>query len=152
MTIIMAEKVLLQPCAKLWQIASHFEAAAGWVDGVEKAELISGEAAKVGGVWHVQMRGDNRVDLEITEWFEGERFGLRPLNVPVDDDEVVLHQIIFDLKSLSENQTQASVQCEYAPCTGLAKIKNLIFLRRKYFYRLETSLEALERITRGPKV
>ncbi len=98
MTIILAEKTLQQPRAKLWQIASHFEAAVQWVDGLEKVEQLSGAAARVGGVWRVQ--------------------------------------------------TQVSVQCEYAPSTRLAKIKNLIFLRRNYFHRLEASLEALERLAR----
>ncbi len=148
MTVILAEKILQQPCAKLWQIASHFEAAAQWVDGVEKVEHLSDAAAKIGGVWRVQMRGDDSGDIEITEWLEGERFGLRPINVPAVDDEVVLHQIVFDLKPLSDNQTQVSIQCEYAPSTRLAKIKNLIFLRRQYFHRLEASLETLERLAR----
>lgn len=152
MTILLAEKILQQPCAKLWELASHFEAATRWVDGVERVEHISGEAAKIGSVWRVQTRWDGSIDLEITEWLEGERFGLRPLNMPPADDEVVLYQIVFDLKSLSDNQTQVSVQCEYTPCTRLAKMKNLIFLRRKYFHRLEASLEALERITREQAV
>jgi hypothetical protein len=137
LTIIAAERILQQPGAKLWQIAAHFEAAVRWVDG---------------GVWRVQLRWDSSIDLEISDWREGERFGLRPLNMPPADDEVVLHQIVFDLRSLSDNQTKASVQCEYAPCTRLAKIKNLVFWRRQYFHRLEASLEALERLTREQAV
>jgi hypothetical protein len=96
----------------------------------------------------VHTREEGFDDFEVTEWLEGERFGVRPLNMAAADDEVVLHQIIFQLKSLSDRQTHVSVQCEYAPRTRLVKIKNLIFLRRHYFHRLEASLEALERLAR----
>jgi hypothetical protein len=57
-----------------------------------------------------------------------------------------LYQIVFDLKTLADGQTLVRVQCEYEPRNRLAKIKNLIFLRRQYLRRVEASLEALARV------
>ncbi|MDZ7290429.1 MAG: SRPBCC family protein [candidate division KSB1 bacterium] len=150
MTVLSVEKILRQTRAKLWQVVSQFSQAAKWADGVEKTEHVSGEAANVGGVWRVHLRWDDSyqiVDLEITEWLEGERFGLRPLGTPRADDDIVLYQIVFNLKALPDGQTQIGLQCEYAPRKRMAKIKNLAFLRRQYLHRLQASLEALERFT-----
>lgn len=77
---------------------------------------------------------------------EGERFGLRPLSPPAADDDAELYQIVLSLKSLADNQTHVAVHCEYKPRHHLAKIKNLAFLRRLYWRRLEASLEALESV------
>jgi hypothetical protein len=148
MTVLSTEKILQQPRAKLWEIAAHFEHAAKWVEGVEKTEHVSGDAANIGGVWRAHIRweaSDQMIDFEITEWVEGERLGLRPLSESVAGSDMVLYEIIFNLKAISENQTQAIIQCEYKPRHGLAKIKNLAFLRRHYLQRLEASLQALER-------
>jgi hypothetical protein len=153
MTVLSIEKILPQPREKLWAFASHFNQAARWIDGVEKAEHLSGEAANIGGVWRVHLRRDGSyqiIDLEITEWMEGERFGLRPLSPPAADDDAVFYQIVFNLKVLAANQTQVTVQCEYKPRNRIAKIKNLAFLRRQYLQRLEASLEALERLLVQP--
>ncbi|MCI0693147.1 SRPBCC family protein [candidate division KSB1 bacterium] len=149
MTILSTEKILPQPRDKLWEIASHFDQAARWIDGVEKVEHVSGEAANIGGVWRVHMRWGGAyqiIDIEITEWMEGERFGLRPLSPPAADDDAELYQIIFNLKTLTDGQIQVTLQCEYKPRNRLAKIKNLAFLRRQYLHRLEASLEALGRV------
>ncbi len=149
MTVLSTEKTLPQPHDKLWEMASHFDRASRWIDGVEKAEHISGEAANLGGMWRVHLRWGGSyqiIDIEITEWMEGERFGLRPLSPPAADDDAELYQIVFNLKALTDSQTQVTVQCEYKPRHRLAKIKNLAFLRRQYLQRLEASLEALGRV------
>lgn len=155
MTVLSTEKILPQPRSKLWEMASHFDRAAGWIDGVEKAELVSGKAAVVGGVCRVHLRWGGSyqiIDLEITEWMDGERFGLRPLSPPAADDDTELYQIVFNLKVLAASQTQVTVQCEYKPRNRLAKIKNLAFLRRQYLQHLEASLEALDRLAVQPSV
>jgi hypothetical protein len=149
MTVLSAEKIIGQPQAMLWRIASQFDQAPKWVEGIEKTEHVSGKAASIGCVWRVHERWNFSylvIDFEITEWLEGERFGLRPLRAPAEDDATELYQLIFNLKALSENQTLVSVQCEYKPLNRLAKIKNLAFLRRQYLRRLEASLEALARV------
>jgi hypothetical protein len=149
MTVLSTEKILPQPRDKLWEIVSHFDRAVRWVDGVEKAELVSGEAANLGGVWRVHLRWGGSyqiIDFEITEWMEGERFGLRPLSPPAADGDAELYQIIFNLKTLTDSQTRVTAQCEYKPRHRLAKIKNLAFLRRHYLQRLEASIEALGRV------
>jgi hypothetical protein len=150
MTVLSTEKIFDQPQANLWRIASQFGRAAQWVDGVEMAEHISGEATNIGGVWRVHLRWDISyvvIDLEITEWVEGERFGLRPLRQQAENGATELYEIVFNLKALSNNRTRVSVQCEYKPRNSMAKIKNLAFLRRQYLRRLEASLEALARVT-----
>ncbi|MGH7454606.1 MAG: SRPBCC family protein, partial [bacterium] len=110
------EKIFKLPRDQLWRIASQFDQAARWVDRVEKVEHLSGNAAHVGGVWRVYERwnASYRVtDLEITEWLEGERFGLRPLLRYAENVIAELYQIVFDLKTLADNQTLVRVQCEY---------------------------------------
>jgi hypothetical protein len=118
---------------------------------VEKTEHVSGDAANIAGVWRAHLRWEasyRTIDFEITEWVEGERFGLRPLSESVVNGDMALYEIIFNLKSISESETQAAIQCEYKPRHRLAKIKNLAFLRRHYLQRLEASLEALEHAVR----
>ncbi len=149
MTVLSTEKILPQPRDKLWEIVAHFDQAVRWVDGVEKVEHVSGEAANLGGVWRVYLRWGGSyqiIDIEITEWIQGERFGLRPLSPASADDDVELYQIVFNLKALTDSQTQVTVQCEYKPRNSLAKIKNLAFLRRQYLQRVEASFEALGRV------
>ncbi len=149
MTVISNKKILRQPRVLLWRTVSQFAQASQWVDDVEKAEHISGQAANVGGVWRVHLHWEGAyqiIDFEITEWLEGERFGLRPLNMSVVEGSAELYQIVFSLKEL-DHQTQVTVQCEYAPRNRLTKIKNLVFLRRRYLQRLEASLAALERVS-----
>jgi hypothetical protein len=159
MTVLSSENVLPHPRANLWRIASQFEFAVKWVDGVEKAEHISGPKASVGGVWRVHHRWDSYqiIDLEITEWLEGERFGLRPVGArskgpdfPSKDKKqagaIELHEIILDLTALTNNQTRISLQCVYNPRNQLAKLKNLAYLRQQYLRRLEASVEALARV------
>jgi glycosyltransferase involved in cell wall biosynthesis len=149
MTVISDKKVLHQPRILLWRVASQFEQAPQWMDGVTKAEHVSGQAANIGGVWRVYLQWESSspvIDFEITEWVEGERFGLRPLDMSIFEGGAELHQIIFNLKELADRQTEVTVQCEYAPRNRLAKIKNLMFLRRQYVQRLEVSLIALERV------
>jgi hypothetical protein len=67
---------------------------------VEKAEHVSGEAANIGGVWRVHTRWGGSyqiIDVEITEWMECERFGLRPLSPPAADDDAELYQIVYKI-------------------------------------------------------
>ncbi len=149
MTILSTEKILPLSGEVLWRVASQFEQAPRWVDGLEKVEHVSGPFANVGGVWRLHLHWEvsyQIIDLEITEWFEGERFSLRPLGAPGHADHIEFLQLVFNLKKVSELQTQVTVQCEYKPLNQFAKIKNLTFLRRHYLQRLEASLEALERI------
>jgi hypothetical protein len=149
MTVLSIEKIFELPRDQLWRIASQFNQAARWVDEVEKAEHLSGNATNVGGVWRVYERWNfsyRVTDFEITEWLEGERFGLRPLLRYAENVIAELYQIVFNLKTLADSQTLVSVQCEYLPNNLLAKIKNLVFLRRQYLRRLEASLEALARV------
>jgi hypothetical protein len=80
------------------------------------------------------------------EWLEGERFGLRPLKIYIDNGDFKLRQIVFNLTGLTDQQTQVTIQCEYESSNRLAKIKNLVFLRRRYLRRMEESLAALERV------
>lgn len=132
----------------MWRIVSEFEQAPRWIDGVKKAELVGGQAANVGGVWRVHLQGNGSeqiFDFEITEWVEGERFGLRPLNMSAIAGDIELYQVVVNLKRLN-HQTRVTVQCEYEPRHRLAKIKNLVFLRRRYLQRLEANLAALERL------
>jgi hypothetical protein len=153
MTVLSTEKIFELPRDKLWRIASQFNQAARWIDRIEKAEHISGNATNVGGVWRVYERWNfsyRVTDFEITEWLEGERFGLRPLLRYAENVIAELYQIVINLKTLSDNQTLVSVQCEYKPRHPLAKIKNLFFLRRQYLRRLEASLEALARVATEP--
>jgi hypothetical protein len=148
MTVLSIEKILQQPREILWRLASQLGQAPRWVDGIEKAEHLSGPAAEIGGVWRMHLRWEGVyqiVDLEITEWLEGECFGLRPLSAAAPEGDVELLEIVFNLKALADRQTQISVQCEYKPLNQFAKLKNLMFLRRHYLQRLAASLEALER-------
>ena len=128
-------------------MASHFEQAARWVDSVKKIEPVECKTAFVGSVWrvHLDWYGAERlIDFEITEWLDGERFGLRPLNGFIIKDDSELYQIIFNLKELAERQTRVTVQCEYKPRHQWAKIKNLMFLHHRYLQRLKASLVAFE--------
>jgi hypothetical protein len=149
MTILLPNKILQQPRVLLWRTASQFEQAPRWVAGVEKTEHVSGQAANVGGVWRVHWRRGGSyqiIDFEITEWLEGERIGLRPLNMAVIKSDIELYQIVLNLKGLADSQTLVTVQYEYEPRHRLAKIKNLMFLRRRYLQRVEANLAALERV------
>jgi len=149
MTVLSIEKILPHPREALWRLASQLGQAPQWVDGVEKVEHLSGPAANIGGVWRAHLRWEvsyQIVDLEITEWLEGECFGLRPLSTAAPEGDVELLEIVFNLKAIADRQTQISVQCEYKPLNQFAKIKNLMFLRRHYLQRLASSLEALGRI------
>jgi uncharacterized membrane protein len=149
MTILSTEKVLQQPRALLWRTASQFEQAPQWFDGVKKAECVSGQVANIGSVWRANLDWGGLhqiIDFEITEWLEGERFGLRPLNMSFVEGDSELYQIVFNFKGLAKDQTQVTVQCDYEPRHRLAKIKNLMFLRLRYLHRLEASLAALERV------
>ncbi len=153
MTVLSTQKLFKLPRDQLWRIASRFDQAGRWVDRVEKVEHLSGNAANVGGVWRVYEHWNvsyRVTDFEITEWLEGERFGLRPLLRYAENVIAELYQIVFDLKTLADGQTLVSVQCEYEPRNRLAKIKNLIFLRRQYLRRVEASLEALARAAMAP--
>jgi hypothetical protein len=148
MTVLSIEKVLQKSRDALWRLASQFEQAPRWVDGVEKAEPISGPPDNIGGVWRMHLRWEASyqiIDLEITEWIEGEYFELRPIGVSAPAGSFELLQLIFNLRTISDRQTQVSVQCEYKPLNQMAKIKNLTFLRRRYLQRLEAGLEALDR-------
>jgi hypothetical protein len=149
MTILSTEKVLQQPRALLWRMASQFDQAPQWFEGVKKTECVSGQVANLGGVWRANLYWGGLqqiIDFEITEWLEGERFGLRPLNMSVVEGDAELYQIVFNFKGLADSQTQVTVQCDYEPRHRLAKIKNLMFLRLRYLQRLEASLAALERV------
>jgi hypothetical protein len=149
MTVLSAEKIVEHSQARLWHLVSQFGQAPKWVDGVEKAEHLSGDAANIGGVWRVHLRWELSyvvIDLEITEWLEGERFGLRPLRRHLEKSDTEIYQLVFNLKALAASQTLASVQCEYKPRNRMAKIKNLVFLRRQYLRRLNASLETLARV------
>ena len=148
MTVLSTEKILHHSGVLLWRIVSEFEQAPRWIDGVKRAEPVGGQPAKVGGVWRVHLQGNDSeqiVNFEITEWVEGERFGLRPLNMSAITGDIELYQVVVNLKGLN-HQTRVTVQCEYEPRHRLAKIKNLVFLRRRYLQRLEASLAALERV------
>jgi hypothetical protein len=147
MTVLTAEKILLHSRVRLWPMVSHFEQATRWVDSVKKIEPVGGQAAPIGSVWRVYLDwygSERMIDFEITEWLEGERLGLRPLNMPAVESEAVLYQIIFNLKALAEHRTQVTIQCEYEPRHRFAKIKNLMFLRRHYLRRLKANLAAFE--------
>lgn len=149
MTIITVEKIVQQPRTVLWQVASQFAQASRWIDGVKKTEPYSGQADGVGGMWRVHLRWGNAyqiVDFEITEWLEGERCSLRPVSAPAKDTDVELYQLVLNLTSISDHQTRVTVQCEYKPLNRLAKIRNLIHLRRRYLQRAETCLEMLGRV------
>jgi len=149
MTVLSTEKLLEKPREVLWRAASQFLQAPQWIAGVEKAEHLSGPAANIGGVWRLHLRWEKSYkicDVEITEWLEGERFGLRPVSAPPSEDDMELLELVFDLKAISARQTRAAIQCEYKPLNQLAKVKNLTFLRRHYLQRLEASLEALGRV------
>jgi hypothetical protein len=149
MTVISVEKIVQQSRTVLWQVASQFAQASRWIDGVKKTEPFSGRADGVGGVWRVHLRWSNSyqiVDFEITEWLEGERFSLRPASAPARDEDVELYQLVLNLKSISDHQTRVTVQCEYKPLNRLAKIKNLVHLRRRYLQRAAACLERLERV------
>ncbi|MDZ7362026.1 MAG: SRPBCC family protein [candidate division KSB1 bacterium] len=155
MTVLSIEKILQQPREILWRLASQLGQAPRWIDGLEKVEHLSGPAADIGGVWRVHLRWEASyqiVDLEITEWREGEGFGLRPLSAAAPEGDIELLEIVFNLKAVANRQTQASVQCEYKPLNQFAKLKNLMFLRRHYMQRLAASLEALGRIVTEPTV
>ncbi len=154
MTVLSTEKILHQSGVLLWHIVSQFEQAPQWIDGIKKAEPVGGQAANVGGVWRVHLQGNGAeqiFDFEITEWVEGERFGLRPLNVLVIASDIELYQVVVNLKGL-DHQTRVTVQCEYKPRHRLAKIKNLVFLRRRYLQRLEANLAELERVARAQAI
>ena len=113
MTVISTEKILHQSGVLLWRIVSQFEQAPQWIDGVKKAEFIAGQAANVGGVWRVYLHssGSEQIfDFEITEWVEGERFGLRPLNVSVVEGDIELYQIVFSSKGLAKLERVAGTQ------------------------------------------
>lgn len=149
MTILSSEKTLQQPRLLLWHIASQFGQASRWMEGMKKAEHLSGQAANIGGIWrmHLLWGGSEQfIEFEITEWFEGERFALRPVNGSILEGDAKFYQIVFNLKGLTDRQTQVTVQCEYEPRHRLAKIKNLMFLRHRYWERLEASIIALERV------
>ncbi len=116
---------------------------------MKKTEHVSGPAANIGGVWRMHLLwggSEQAIEFEITEWLEGERFALRPVNVSILEGDAKLYQIVFNLKELTDRQTQVTVQCEYEPRHRLAKIKNLMFLRHRYLERLEASMIALERV------
>lgn len=153
MTILSISQISVQPRMNLWRAASSFDNAAQWVRGVESVQHLRGNAHGVGGEWRIRLRTGNGavhvVELEITEWLEGERFGLRPVRRTGVLQDIELLELIFDLSEPSPGATTITMQCEYEPCSKFGRLKNLAFLRRQYVAYLHNVLSALIQMSEG---
>jgi len=134
---------------KLWPlVAGVFQNRRYW-DWLEKVECLSGKPQELGSVWrfHVITRaGLWQLEMEITEWLEGERLALTPLGNSGVFEDIRLFQIVIDLAEKSDGQTQIKISGEYEPLSNWAKLKNLAFQRQRFLDLVAQSVNALSRV------
>lgn len=150
MTILSISQLLPQPRMRLWHIASTFDNTPQWMEGVTSVHHMRGNPRGVGGVWRVQLNAEEHtqiVEFEITEWLEGERFSVRPVQRSGVLHGIELFQLIFDLGEQSPTETRVGIQCEYEPRSKFGRIKNLAFLRRQYIAFLHDIIGSLNRLS-----
>lgn len=150
MTILSISQILAQPRVRLWHIASTFDNTPQWMEGVTSVHHVRGNPRGVGGVWRVQLNAEEHtqtVEFEITEWLEGERISVRPVQRSGVLHGSELFQLIFDLGEQSPAETRVGIQCEYEPRSKFGRIKNLAFLRRQYIAFLHDAIGTLSQLT-----
>ncbi len=150
MTILSISQILAQPRVRVWHIASTFDNTPQWVERVTSVHHVRGNPRGIGGVWRVQLNAEEHTqtaEFEITEWLEGERISVRPVQRSGVLHGIELFQLIFDLGEQSAAETRVGIQCEYEPRSKFGRIKNLAFLRRQYIAFLHDAVGALNRLT-----
>ena len=134
MTILSTSQLAQVSQSILWRVATAFRDLNKWLSEVEKAERLGGESEGIGNLWRFRVRrnaGHQVVEAEITEWIEGERFGMRPVRQTGVFDGVQVFQVVFDFKKTADNETEVCIQCEYEPVTKFGRLKNLAYFRRR---------------------
>jgi hypothetical protein len=117
---------------------------------IEKVEHLGGNPRGAGGKWSfhaVTRAGLWPLDLEITEWLEGERIALMPLGISGIFKDIQLFQILVELKDKPNGHAQIKVLCEYEPVSKVGRFKNLAFQRRRFLHLVAQAVDALSRTT-----
>lgn len=116
---------------------------------IEKVEHLGGNPNGAGGRWsfHIITRaGLWPLDLEITEWLEGERLALMPMGISGIFKYIQLFQIAVELKEKNNCHTQMIVLVEYEPVGKLGRLSNLLFRRRRFWHAIAQTVDALSRV------
>ena len=133
----------------LWPLLADFAKSSRYLNWLEKAEPLNGNPQGLGGMWrfHVSTSaGLWPVEMEITEWLEGERFALNPVDNSGIFKDIQLFEVVIDLKEKPNNYTQIKVYCEYKPVGKRGRLKNLAFLRRRGLNLVAESVNAISHV------
>gem|GEM_PF-4014639 len=102
MTVLNYSEVLNFSWPDVWRRVTGFsKELPGYLPWIEKAEWLAGNPQGIGGRWSFQTRtsaGLWPLDLEITEWLEGERIALMPFGISGIFKDIQLFQILVELK------------------------------------------------------
>jgi len=148
MTVLNYSYVVNFSRQKLWPLVAGFSQDRRYWEWIEKVECLSGKPQELGSVWrfHIITRaGLWQLEMEITEWLEGERLALTPLGYSGVFEDIRLFQIVIDLGEKSDRRTQIKISCEYEPLNKWAKLKNLTFQRQRFLDLIVKSVDALSR-------
>jgi len=146
MTVLSPSKRILSNRQQVWDVVAELSQAQHWIDGLESAEFLRGDAKGIGGVWrfHCKWNSSSHVfDFEITEWLKGYRLGVRPSRQTAVVGGVQYFQFVLDLKEVSSTETLAEIEFNYEPLNKLTRLKNLTYLRRQYLDFIHQTLDKL---------
>ena len=152
MTVLNYSYVVNFSRQKIWRLVVGFFHGRRYWDWIEKVEPLGSNPPQPGSMWRfrVMTRAEPvSVEVEITEWLEGERLALAPLGHSGCFDDIQLFQIIIDLEEKSAGQTRIKICCEYEPVSKWAKLKNLVFQRQRYLRLIEQSIDILSRVAKS---
>jgi hypothetical protein len=150
MTVLNYSEVLNFSRPDIWRRITGFsKELPRYLHWIEKAEWLAGNPQGLGGRWSFQTRtsaGLWPLDLEITEWQEGERIALMPFGISGILKDIQLFQILVELEDKPNDHTQIKVLFEYEPISKLGRLKNLTFQRRHFLDCIALAVEALSRM------
>jgi hypothetical protein len=150
MTVLNYSEALNCPRQEIWRCATTFsQELPRHLPWIEKVEHLGGNPNGAGGRWSfhvIASAGLWPLDLEITEWMEGERIVLMPMGISGIFKDIQLFQIIVELKEKNNGQTQILVFVEYEPVGKLGRLNNLLFWRRRFGRVIVQAVDVLSRV------
>lgn len=149
MTVLNYSDAVNFPRQEVWRFVADFAKSPQYLNWLDKAEPLNGSPQGPGGIWRfhvITSAGLCPLDVEITEWLEGERFALMPVENSGIFKNIQLFQIVIDLKEKPSNYTQIKVHCEYKPVGKRGRLKNLAFLRRRFLDMIAQSVNTLSHV------
>jgi len=152
MTVLNYSYVVNFSRQKIWRLVAGFFHGRRYWDWIEKVEPLGSNPPQRGSMWRFHVITSAKpasVEVEITEWLEGERLALAPLGHSGCFEDIQFFQIVVDLEEKSADQTRIKICFEYEPVSKWAKLKNLAFRRQGYLRLIAQSIDVLSRVAKA---